>query len=422
MLAALCNPRQQSPVGEGAKVNQPDNFQQRVAPWMTQCFGDEISSNIVERNHRFLEESLELVQAMGCTKDEAYQLVDYTFSRPVGDRQQEVGGVMVTLAALCLADNMNMHELGQRELDRIWTKIPEIRKKQAAKPAHSPLPQPSPPIAEKVAQGHPEDACEKCGGPNFTWFAPNELWNKYATEADIICPACFVSMAAEVKSAWKLTPEFYEEVAAPNGGQATRTTDSRPSNWRRGRRAMGGMMSQFANNTWFEIEDCCNCGMQFAMTADYKRERLKDRKCFYCPAGHPQHYTGPTEAQQLKDELERKQQMLQAAEARALTAEQDRAHVAKAHKQMRARIMNGVCPCCNRTFQNLMQHMQTQHPEFKEQRTIQVLRKAFAMTQSDVAREAGTKAIYVSAYERNAYLPAYAKQRIDGWLERHTKG
>jgi hypothetical protein len=24
-----------------------------------------------------------------------------------------------------------------------------------------------------------------------------------------------------------------------------------------------------------------------------------------------------------------------------------------------------VCPCCRRTFQNLMRHMQTQHPTFK---------------------------------------------------------
>jgi hypothetical protein len=49
------------------------------------CFGPEISADTRERNHRFLEESVELVQACGCTVSEAHQLVDYTYGRPVGD-------------------------------------------------------------------------------------------------------------------------------------------------------------------------------------------------------------------------------------------------------------------------------------------------------------------------------------------------
>ena len=117
------------------------NFQQRVQPWMLECFGEEISNDLTERNHRFLEESLELVQSTGCTQSEAHQLVDYVFGRPVGERTQEVGGVMVTLAALCLAAKLDMHAAGETELERIWTKVDVIRAKQAAKPKHSPLPQ-----------------------------------------------------------------------------------------------------------------------------------------------------------------------------------------------------------------------------------------------------------------------------------------
>lgn len=115
-------------------------FQERVRPWLLACFGPEISSDKVERNHRFLEEALELVQACGCTQSEAHQLVDYVFGRPVGEPAQEVGGVMVTLAALCLANDLDMHEAGETELARIWTKVEAIRAKQAAKPEHSPLP------------------------------------------------------------------------------------------------------------------------------------------------------------------------------------------------------------------------------------------------------------------------------------------
>ena len=115
-------------------------FQARVRPWMIECFGAEIASDGMERNHRFLEEALELVQACGCTRSEAHQLVDYVFDRPAGEKQQEVGGVMVTLAALCLAQSLDMHEAGETELARIWTKVEQIRAKQAAKPKHSPLP------------------------------------------------------------------------------------------------------------------------------------------------------------------------------------------------------------------------------------------------------------------------------------------
>jgi len=116
-------------------------FQDRVKPWMMKCFGPRISADKVERNHRFLEEALELVQSTGCTASEAHQLVDYVFGRDVGETAQEIGGVMVTLAALCLAAGHHMDACGEMELDRIWGKVDAIRAKQAAKPLHSPLPQ-----------------------------------------------------------------------------------------------------------------------------------------------------------------------------------------------------------------------------------------------------------------------------------------
>lgn len=118
-----------------------ENFQTRVSHWTQACFGEQISNDKVERNHRFLEEALELVQSLNCTKSEAHQLVDYVFNREIGEPHQECGGVMVTLAALCLANDMDMEECGEVELKRIWTKVDQIREKQANKPKHSPLPQ-----------------------------------------------------------------------------------------------------------------------------------------------------------------------------------------------------------------------------------------------------------------------------------------
>jgi hypothetical protein len=111
-----------------------ESFQARVKAWLLECFGETIAADKTERCHRFLEESLELVQSIGITASEAHQLVDYVFSRPTGDRQQECGGVMVTLAALCQAVDLDMTQAGETELTRVWTKIEKIRAKQAGKP------------------------------------------------------------------------------------------------------------------------------------------------------------------------------------------------------------------------------------------------------------------------------------------------
>ena len=118
-----------------------NSFQRRVWQWIVACFPESAHRDIGERNHRFLEEALELAQANGCTMEEAYQLVGYVFDRPSGDPRQEAGGVMVTLAALCNAVEIDMNDAGEHELDRNWARIDRIRQKQAAKPHGSALPQ-----------------------------------------------------------------------------------------------------------------------------------------------------------------------------------------------------------------------------------------------------------------------------------------
>lgn len=117
------------------------SYQQRVEQWLEACFPPNVRTNRQERTHRFLEEALELAQANGCSRADAVALVDYVYGRPTGQPEQEVGGVLVTLASLCSAFNINMDEAGIRELDRNWGRIEAIRAKQKAKPHGSPLPQ-----------------------------------------------------------------------------------------------------------------------------------------------------------------------------------------------------------------------------------------------------------------------------------------
>lgn len=173
----------------GAAVAAREHFQQRAKPWLLKCFGEAIAGDREERNHRFLEEALELVQACGCTASEAHQLVDYTFGRPVGEKSQEVGGVMVTLAALCLAQGLDMHAEGETELARINAPdmVLKIRAKQAAKPKHSPLPAHS---SCRMEDGR----CGICGGDWSVCGCDGMLRRDAASReqeaATPNCPAC----------------------------------------------------------------------------------------------------------------------------------------------------------------------------------------------------------------------------------------
>ena len=115
------------------------SYQMRVANWMQACFGEEISADIHERCLRFFEEAGELCQAMGMSEEDAHALVAYTWGRAAGAPEQEVGGVVVTLAALCQASGLDMMAGAEAELARIDDPdvIARIREKHATKPIRS---------------------------------------------------------------------------------------------------------------------------------------------------------------------------------------------------------------------------------------------------------------------------------------------
>lgn len=112
----------------------------RVKAWLVKAFGEAVALDKSQRNHRFLEEALELVQSLGCTREECHALVDYVYGRPIGEPFQEAGGALLTLAGLCAANDIPMAKAGDTELARVWSKIDLIRLKQASKPTGSPLP------------------------------------------------------------------------------------------------------------------------------------------------------------------------------------------------------------------------------------------------------------------------------------------
>lgn len=190
---------------EPTTTSDRERLQPRVAEWMAACFGPEISADRIERNHRFIEEALELVQACGCTQSEAHQLVDYVYDRPQGDINQEVGGVMITLATLCLANGFDMHAAGETELARVWTKIEKIRAKQAAKPRHSPLPEATAlrqPVAAEI-----EEMAQRLDALTIN----RESWGPFVDFADVINEAAtLLRRLLPAGDGWRPTHRHYK--------------------------------------------------------------------------------------------------------------------------------------------------------------------------------------------------------------------
>lgn len=126
----------------GAPLIAALKFQRQVGAWQQECFPDTAKTPLLERCDRFLEEVLELLQSQGYPAERIAELVAYVYRRPVGDPASEIGGVLVTLAALCGTAGIDMHAAGDAELARISTpeRMAKLGAKNAGWDAASPLP------------------------------------------------------------------------------------------------------------------------------------------------------------------------------------------------------------------------------------------------------------------------------------------
>lgn len=118
------------------------------------------------------------------------------------------------------------------------------------------------------------------------------------------------------------------------------------------------------------VLDCFFCGMTFGLDRSFDQQRRNDHKTFWCPAGHGQVYSGQSEAEKLRAELERQKRRVG-----WLTSSRDQARAEAEHQAAKARgykgalvktkrrIAKGVCPNCNRHFANVERHMASMHPE-----------------------------------------------------------
>lgn len=131
----------------------------------------------------------------------------------------------------------------------------------------------------------------------------------------------------------------------------------------------------FTEQLIFEVIHCAHCGCPFGLTDDLVGRRRKDGTVFYCPHGHDNYYTpGPTPAQKLKalqDQLDQQKVRLSQTEAdakwqksRAENLDRRLSATRGVVTRIKNRVKNGICPECNRSFQDLRRHMECKHPGF----------------------------------------------------------
>lgn len=114
---------------------------------------------------------------------------------------------------------------------------------------------------------------------------------------------------------------------------------------------------------------CGVCNILFAMPDSMLRDRKNDGEWFYCPNGHHIHYYD-SETSQLKKQvaiLESQKSNLNQVISDKNNQIEQLGYSVRAQKAAKTKILNrvknGVCPCCNRTFQDLQKHFKSKHPE-----------------------------------------------------------
>lgn len=116
----------------------------------------------------------------------------------------------------------------------------------------------------------------------------------------------------------------------------------------------------------FVLVECCKCATPFFMTKRLNAAFRANKETFCCPFGHQQGYYGKNTEDKLRDRIEQlEKKSLEEKEVLQNRWLDEMSRANKLDKQLK-RIHKGVCPCCNRSFQNLKRHMETKHPDFKK--------------------------------------------------------
>lgn len=125
-------------------------------------------------------------------------------------------------------------------------------------------------------------------------------------------------------------------------------------------------MHELNVDTTLSTVHCGECGGVYAIQSRYREQKKHYGgfwTCPYCASswGYPKE---KSEIERLKRQVESERKRTEWAQTEARNAENRRRAAQGQVTRIKNRVGKGVCPCCNRTFQNLHQHMKKQHPEW----------------------------------------------------------
>lgn len=105
-----------------------------------------------------------------------------------------------------------------------------------------------------------------------------------------------------------------------------------------------------------------DCGITYGIDSRVDAINEEKGRSWYCPNGHSLHYLAETAEQKirrLESQRTHLQDQLQGAQNTVIAY---KGHLTRTKNKLE-RAEAGVCPHCNRSFQNLRRHVKGQHPE-----------------------------------------------------------
>ncbi|WP_234911306.1 hypothetical protein [Allorhizobium taibaishanense] len=126
---------------ESALPGTAETYQYRVSAAHHALFHDD-PTDVAERLNRYAEETNEVLQAFGMTREDAHRLVDYTWDRPAGEPAKEIGAALLTLTSLCVVAGYDLMACGEADLEKLQQPetIARIRAKRSTRHGRGPLP------------------------------------------------------------------------------------------------------------------------------------------------------------------------------------------------------------------------------------------------------------------------------------------
>lgn len=123
----------------------------------------------------------------------------------------------------------------------------------------------------------------------------------------------------------------------------------------------------------YEICDCPSCGVIYTISKRVRDSQRENGGRSYCPNGHnvgwdaggSENSRTRRERDQLKQEIAERDDEIAGERSRRLAAEKQAETERRRAVSLKKRAAAGVCPCCNRTFSALAQHIATRHPTFR---------------------------------------------------------